>query len=95
MSCSTCKKSCQKNEVRCPLCHSPTHKVITNEVYGMIKESVRPYVHSAHFHLCDNENCEVVFCSADSEEILLTQDIIKQPLKLEGNRLGSEKTDDV
>lgn len=83
MSCSTCKKGCQKNETRCPLCNSITHKVIADEVYEMVKESVLPYVHGTQFHLCDNENCEVVFHSADLEEMILTQDINKLQIQLE------------
>ncbi len=81
MSCNTCKKGCQKNETLCPLCDEATHKVVADEVYGMIKESVQPYVHGNHFHLCGNEDCEVVFHSVDLEEIILTQDINKFQLQ--------------
>lgn len=90
MSCTTCKKGCHKNEIRCPLCDQTSHKVIADEVYGMIKESVRPYVHGTHFHLCDNEDCEVVFHSVHSEEIILTQDINKLQLQPEGKSIGKD-----
>lgn len=81
MSCSTCKKDCGKNITLCPLCDKSTYKVLTDEVYGIIKEDVRKYVHASQFHLCDNEDCEVVFHSTDCEEIILTQDIQKDGLK--------------
>lgn len=89
MSCSTCKKSCQKNESLCPLCDQATHKVVADEVYGMLKASVEPYVHGAYFQLCDNEDCEVVFHSVDMEEIILTQDIDK--LKIEEKSIDNER----
>lgn len=90
MSCSTCKTGCEKKQTHCPLCDTVTHKVATEEVYGMIKESVRPYVHGNLFQLCDNEDCEAVFHSMDSDEIILTQDINKLKLQLEEKRTGSE-----
>jgi transposase len=90
MSCSTCKKGCNKQETPCPLCGSATHKVIAEEVFDMVKDSVRPYVHGTHYHLCDNEDCEVVFYSMDPEEILLTQDINKYQILQEEKNIESE-----
>ena len=78
MSCSSCKKSCNKNATQCPLCDQTTQRIVADEVYEMIKESVKPHVHGRNFHLCENENCEVVFHSRDGEQIILTQDINKQ-----------------
>jgi len=91
MSCNACKKDCHKNETRCPLCNQATHKVISEEVYGMIKESVRLYVKGTHFHLCDNEDCEVVFHSADLEDVILTQDINKFQLQPEEKSIESDR----
>lgn len=80
MSCSTCSKGCKKSSTKCPLCNKGTHRVLTEEVYAVIKKDVREYVYASQFHLCDNEDCEVVFHSTDSEEMILTQDIQKTDL---------------
>ncbi|NBG89603.1 hypothetical protein [Isachenkonia alkalipeptolytica] len=75
MSCSTCQKGCESKETLCPLCGGITHKVVAEEVYKMVKDQLRSYLHGDRFHLCDTEECEVVFHSEDLEEIILIQDI--------------------
>jgi hypothetical protein len=91
MSCNTCKKGCNKHETPCPLCGNDTNKVISEEVYSMVKDSVKPYVHGTHFHLCDNEDCELVFYSVDPEEIILTQDINKHQISLKEKDLERDQ----
>ncbi len=91
MSCGTCKKDCQSNKTQCPLCGLPTHKVLAEEVYSMVKNEVQPYLQEDRFYLCDNEECEVVFHSISLEEILLTQDINRVNLYRENIESRDEK----
>lgn len=91
MSCKTCKKGCQSNKPRCPLCGRTTYSVVAEEVYNLIKEEVRPHVYGDRFQLCDNEECEVVFYSVNTEQMILAQDIDRGNMHRENIKSTNEE----